>query len=238
MNDQTHVLVVDDHEDIRGPLADFLRRYGLKVTTAADGTALRNLLTQETFDLIILDIMMPGEDGLSLCRYIYEHTGIPVMLLTAVADPADRIAGLELGADDYIVKPFDPRELLARIRVILRRIQRQILPAKTSEPAAYRFNDWLLDLSSHQLKSDQGFLIDLSPVEFRLLKAFAEHPNRVLSRDKLLDLINRDATQIFDRAVDSHISRLRKKLGDHTRNLLQTAWGDGYLFAASVEIRS
>lgn len=232
MNESIHILVVDDHEDIRTPLADYLRRYNLKVSTAENGQVLRNLLEEQHYDLIILDVMMPGEDGLSLCRYIYEHKNIPVVLLTAVSDPADRIAGLELGADDYIVKPFDPRELLARIRVILRRIN----PVRSSQGDIryYRFNGWRLDILRHQLSNLQGAHIELSPVEFRLLRAFAEHPNIILSRDRLLDLISTDATQVFDRSVDSHISRLRKKLGDDTRRLLKTAWGDGYIFATDV----
>lgn len=235
MHDPTHILVVDDHADIRDPLAAYLRRYGMQVSTAANGEEMRTQLAARRTDLIILDVMMPGEDGLTLCRYVYEHLGIPVILLTAVADSADRIVGLEMGADDYIVKPFEPRELLARIRVILRRVQEP--RSRRSREQAYTFEQWCLNASRHELQAADGDKVELSPAEFRLLLAFVEHPNRVLSRDKLLELIDRDQDQVFDRSVDSHISRLRKKLGDDSRQLLRTAWGNGYLFAAVVEQR-
>lgn len=242
MNQPTRILVVDDHEDIRTPLAAFLRRYGLEVTTAGDGRQMHALLAREHFDLILLDVMLPGEDGLSLCRHLHEHRGIPVILLTAMADPADRIAGLELGADDYVVKPFDPRELVARIRVILRRIKRSLAPAAPSGPSGptpvsqYAFGRWQLDIPRRELRGADGDTVELSATEFRLLRTFVENANTVLSRDKLLDLMNRGDAPVFDRSVDSQVSRLRKKLEDDARHprLLRTAWGDGYLFAASV----
>lgn len=240
MNEPTRILVVDDHEDICAPLATFLARYGLEVTTAADGEQMRRCLRTERFDLILLDVMLPGEDGLSLCRFVHEHLGIPVILLTAMADPADRVAGLELGADDYVVKPFDPRELVARIRGIFRRMRLSQRQAAVSAPGGqrYGFACWVLDVARRELQSQSGEVVDLSATEFRLLQALVENSNTVLSREKLLDLINRGDAPVFDRSIDSQVSRLRKKLEDDARHprLLRTAWGDGYLFAADVRL--
>ncbi|KAF7599853.1 MAG: DNA-binding response regulator [Candidatus Dactylopiibacterium carminicum] len=240
MNEALRILIVDDHEDIREPLAAFLARYGLSVSTEADGGALRERLRREQFDLILLDVMLPGEDGLSLCRHVHEHHGIPVILLTAMSDPADRIAGLELGADDYVVKPFDPRELIARIRSIFRRAR--MAPRALSRPLGgsqcYRFADWQLDLSKRELRHAQGRVVELSAMEFRLLKTLLEHANTVLSRERLLNLMNKADAPVFDRSIDSQVSRLRKKLEDDARHprLLRTAWGDGYLLSADVHL--
>jgi two-component system OmpR family response regulator len=231
-----HLLVVDDHEDIRKPLAEFLLRYGFQVTAVADGTAMRESLSRQTFDLILLDVMLPGEDGLSLCRYVHEHLGTPVILLTAMDDPVDRVAGLEIGADDYVVKPFDPRELVARIRTIFRRM-RLFRTSPAGQPR-YEFSGWTLETARRTLHRADGEYVELSSTEFRLLRALLDHANTVLSREKLLDLINRGEAQVFDRSIDSQVSRLRKKLGDDSRNpaLLRTAWGDGYLLSADVRI--
>jgi len=234
------VLVVDDHEDIRLPLAAYLRKYGLEVTTADNGLQMRALLEREHFDLILLDVMLPGEDGLSLCRYVHEHLSTPVILLTAMADPADRVAGLELGADDYVVKPFDPRELVARIRGIFRRTkisQRQQTDA-AREKQRYVFGNWELDLTRRELRSADARVVSLSATEFRLLRALVENANMVLSREKLLDLMNHGDAPVFDRSIDSQVSRLRKKLEDDARHprLLRTAWGDGYLLSTNVRL--
>lgn len=235
---RNRILVVDDHEDIRQPLATYLGRYGLDVSTAADAEGGRALLAEQQFDLIVLDVMLPGEDGLSLCRYIYEHRKIPVILLSAMVDPADRIAGLELGADDYVAKPFDPRELVARIKTVLRRLDTAAAPAMPSPPGngLYYFDAWMLDSNHRELRHRDGRTIELSPVEYRLLRALVEHPNMVLSRERLLNLTNRDDSAAFDRSIDTQISRLRRKLEDDARRprLLRTAWGDGYLLSADV----
>lgn len=234
----TRILVVDDHQDIRGPLAAYLSRYGLDVSTAADAASVRALLAQQHFDLIVLDVMLPGEDGLSLCRYIYEHIRIPVILLSAMADPADRIAGLELGADDYVTKPFDPRELVARIKTVLRRLNAaaEAGAAAGGDRGYYCFDAWILDAGRRELQHRDGRTVELSTVEYRLLRALVENPNVVLSRERLLDLTGRDDTPAFDRSIDTQVSRLRKKLEDDARRprLLHTAWGDGYLLSADV----
>ncbi|WP_230976788.1 response regulator [Pseudothauera rhizosphaerae] len=227
---------MDDHQEIRGPLATYLGRYGLDVSTAADAEGVRALLAQQCFDLIVLDVMLPGEDGLSLCRYIYEHLKIPVILLSAMAEPADRIAGLELGADDYVTKPFDPRELVARIKTVLRRLEGAAPAAPAAGNGGYSFDAWILDTSRRELRHCDGRTVELSPVEYRLLHVLVEHPNTVLNRERLLDLTTRDEATVFDRSIDTQVSRLRKKLGDDARRprLLRTAWGDGYLLAAEV----
>lgn len=233
---RNRILVVDDHEDIRDPLATYLSRYGLDVSTAADAEGVRALLAERQFDLIVLDVMLPGEDGLSLCRYIYEHRKIPVILLSAMVEPADRIAGLELGADDYVAKPFDPRELVARIKTVLRRLDVVVAPVAAPGGSDYYFDAWVLDTGHRELRHSDGRTIELSPVEYRLLRALVEHPNTVLSRERLLDLTHRDDTSPFDRSIDTQISRLRRKLDDDARRprLLRTAWGDGYLLSADV----
>jgi len=240
------ILVVDDHQSIRDPLATYLQRFDFDVATAGDGARMRELLAQRRFDLILLDVMLPGEDGLSLCRYVSEHLHIPVILLTAVTEQADRIAGLEVGADDYVVKPFDPRELVARIRSVLRRAQR---PHKASAGAVqtggllppekrFTFDGWTFDTRKRELHSPQGVAIALSTAEFHLLWVLLENPNRVLSRDQLLDLTQRAEHVMFDRSIDSQISRLRKKLEADPRhpNLLKTIRGSGYMLAAKVTV--
>jgi len=240
------ILIVDDHQSIRDPLATYLRRYEFDVETVADGRAMRELLAQRSFSLIVLDIMMPGEDGLSLCRFVSERLQIPVILLTAVTDQADRVAGLEVGADDYVVKPFDPRELVARIRSVLRRSQaRAPVPAEASVATAatveagrvLTFDGWTFDLDRRQLSNPEGRQIGLSTSEFHLLRVLVDNPNRVLSRVQLLDLTHGADSAQFDRSIDTQISRLRRKLEVDARNpaLLKTVRGDGYLFAARVE---
>jgi len=240
------ILIVDDHADVRDPLATYLKRFEFDVTTAGDGVQLRALLAQQRFGLVVLDVMLPGENGLSLCRYVTEHHRMPVILLTAVTEQADRIAGLEVGADDYVVKPFDPRELVARIRSVLRRTQ----PSPQGESGEMRssallpekqflFEGWVLDTRKRALHDPQDTVFALSTAEFHLLLALAENPNRVLSRDQLLDLTQRSEHVLFDRSIDSLISRLRKKLEADTRhpNLLKTVRGGGYLFAAKVTVQ-
>ncbi|MBB5392135.1 MULTISPECIES: response regulator [unclassified Herbaspirillum] len=234
-----HILVVDDHLDICEPLAAYLRRQGMLVSMAFNAAQARRLLQRQAFDLALLDVMMPGEDGLSLCRHIGERYGTPVILLTAMSSSADKVNGLETGADDYIVKPFEPQELVARIKTVLRRIARS-LPAATNPGHSaihrYRFGQWTLDLERRELRGRDGTATPLSSVEYRLLCALVAHPNTVLSRDKLLDLTAGADAQAFDRSIDSQVSRLRKKLEADPRHpsLLKTVWGNGYLFAAQV----
>ncbi|QBE64091.1 response regulator [Pseudoduganella lutea] len=233
-----HILVVDDHPDIRSSLAAYLRRQGLAVSTAADAAQAGALLLKERFDLIVLDVMMPGEDGLSLCRRISGTLDTPVILLTAMHTSADKVAGLDSGADDYVVKPFDPPELVARIRTVLRRWRRPAAPAAFAVTTAdgYAFNGWFLDTGKHELFDPEGQPAALSSAEYRLLRVLVEHPGTVLSRDRLMDLTGSGDALAFDRSIDSQVSRLRKKLEPDPRRpgLLKTVWGNGYLFAATV----
>ncbi|WP_338767991.1 response regulator transcription factor [Massilia sp. METH4] len=232
MSAADHILVVDDHPDIRDSLAAYLRRQGLAVSTAADAVEAGALLRKERFDLIVLDVMMPGEDGLSLCRRVSATLDTPVILLTAMHTSADKVAGLDSGADDYVVKPFDPPELVARIRTVLRRWRRSSTPVA----GGYAFNGWYLDLGKHELFDPDGQPAALSSAEYRLLRVLVEHPGTTLSRDRLMDLIGGGDALAFDRSIDSQVSRLRKKLEPDSRrpSLLKTVWGNGYLFAATV----
>jgi two-component system OmpR family response regulator len=212
MKNTTHVVVVDDHHDIRDLVREYLEQQGYKVSVAESGVALRHILERTTVDLIILDVMMPGEDGISLCKEIRISSNTPIIFLTAMADDADRIIGLELGADDYLVKPFNPRELLARIRAVLRRAT-SAAPARTTlDRRVVRIDHWKLDLGRQEIVGDDGVGIPLSTAEFRLLKVFIERPGLILSREQLLDLTAGRTAEIFDRSIDNQVSRLRKKI--------------------------
>ncbi|WBS02683.1 response regulator [Pseudoduganella sp. SL102] len=230
-----HILVVDDHPEIRSSLAAYLRRQGLAVTTAEDAAQAGALLLKERFDLIVLDVMMPGEDGLSLCRRVSGTLDTPVILLTAMHTSADKVAGLDSGADDYVVKPFDPPELVARIRTVLRRWRRAAGPVGHAG-GGYAFGGWFLDTGKRELFDPEGQPAVLSSSEYRLLRVLVEHPGTVLSRDRLMDLIGGGDALAFDRSIDSQVSRLRKKLEADPRrpSLLKTVWGNGYLFTATV----
>jgi len=240
------ILIVDDHQSIRDPLSTYLQRFDFEVETAADGRQMRERLARRAFSLIVLDVMLPGEDGLSLCRYVASQIHTPVILLTAVTEQADRIAGLEVGADDYLVKPFDPRELVARIRSVLRRSQSTAhappaVPAASAQiPAEQRFNfdGWTFDTQKRELRSPTGNLVPMSTVEFHLLRVLLEHPGRVLSRNLLLDLTERADNVLYDRSIDSQVSRLRKKLEPDPRHphLIKTIRGDGYMLTAKVTV--
>lgn len=238
-----HILLVDDHEEIREMLGRYLRRHGIQVTTAEDAAAARRALRTSSPNLVLLDIMMPGEDGLSLCRHLRENSDLPIILLTAVDEATDRILGLEMGADDYVTKPFEPRELLARIRAVLRRAQS--LPVtvarRRQEPGeSLYFSGWMLDLGRRELSGPDGVAVSLSTSEFLLLEAFARHPKMVLSRDQLMDLTKGRGAENFDRSVDNQVSRLRRKVEADPRNptLIKTVWGGGYCFAADVRSAS
>ncbi|MCA1325446.1 response regulator [Herbaspirillum sp. alder98] len=241
MQAQRHILVVDDHLDICEPLAAYLRRQDMQVSMAFNAAQARRQLAQQAFDLVVLDVMMPGEDGLSLCRHIGQAYGTPVILLTAMSSLASKVSGLDNGADDYVVKPFDPQELLARIKTVLRRLSRALPAAVMPDTASqaihrYVFDEWTLDVERRELLDRDGVAVTLSSVEYRLLRVLVEHPNTVLSRDKLMDLTAGADAQVFDRSIDSQVSRLRKKLEPDPRrpSLLKTVWGNGYLLAAQV----
>jgi two-component system, OmpR family, response regulator len=230
-----HVLVVDDDDELRELLREYLERNGCRVSLAMDGREMRRILESARPDIVVLDIMLPGENGLALCRDLRARSTLPIIMLTARVDEVDRILGLEMGADDYLAKPFNPRELLARIKSILRRT-RQLPPARG--PAhRVRFAGWTLDLVARELVAPDGVLVMLSSAEFRLLSTFIEHPNRVLDRNKLTDLtIGRESTP-FDRAIDVQVSRLRARLRDEGREprIIKTVRNEGYLLAPAVE---
>ncbi|WP_338467100.1 response regulator [Novosphingobium sp. ZN18A2] len=228
------VLLVDDEPGLREPLADYLVRQGFAATQAGTAAEARSRLGESGFDIVLLDIMMPGEDGLSLCRHLVEARQIPVIFITAKGEATDRIVGLEIGADDYVVKPFDPRELVARIRSVLRRAGRQA--DDSGEASVFEFEGWRLDPLKRRLIDPEGAVVSISSAEFRLLMAFIEHPREVLDRDRLLDMVQGREAHLFDRAVDNQISRLRRKIEVDSRNpqLIQTVWGGGYMLAAEV----
>lgn len=229
-----NILLVDDEPALREPLAEYLTRQGFVVRQAEDAAKARSALIEDTPDLVLLDIMMPGEDGLSLCRYLAEARDLPVIMLTARGEATDRIVGLEIGADDYVVKPFEPRELVARIRSVLRRATR---PASArEEDALYEFDGWRLDPLKRRLTDPEGTVVPISSAEFRLLCAFLDHPRQVLDRDRLLDMVQGREAHLFDRAVDNQVSRLRRKIEQDSRDpkLIQTVWGGGYRLAADV----
>jgi len=235
---QLHVLVVDDARDIREPLARYLKENGYRATAAESAAVARRALKTAGIDLVILDIMMPGGDGLSLCRYIRESSGIPVIMLTARGEELDRIVGLEIGADDYLGKPFNPRELLARISAVLRRTN--TLPPRMRGPAAerYRFGEWTFNASQREISGPDGLALPLSSGEFKLLMAFVERPKVALSREQLLDLTKGRDSDVFDRSIDNQVSRLRRKIEVDPKNprFIKTVWGGGYMFTTDVEV--
>lgn len=231
------ILLVDDEATLREPLADYLQGQGFAVTEAQSAAAARSHLTTSRPDIVLLDIMMPGEDGLSLCRHLVETQGLPVIFLTAKGEAMDRILGLELGADDYVVKPFEPRELVARIRTVLRRVDRTTTPQAEMEDWHYQFEGWQLDPLKRKLTDPEDVTVPISTAEFRLLRAFLDAPRQVMDRDLLLDLVQGRTAQLFDRAVDNQVSRLRRKIETDTSNpqLILTVRGGGYRFAAGVK---
>ncbi|MFM5425213.1 response regulator [Aeromonas veronii] len=232
----THILVVDDHSEIRDLLKRFLEQHGLRVSCARDGKEMKRLMEEREFDLLVLDLMMPGEDGLTLCRELRVKSNLPIIMLTAMGEETDRIIGLEMGADDYLAKPFNPRELLARIKAVMRRTQAETQPAAETLTRDLRFDRWLLDVNRRELVDEDGVGLSLSTAEFDLLKVFLERPQRVLSRDQLLDLARGREAVAFDRAIDTLVSRLRRKLERDPKNpeLIKTIWGGGYMFSADV----
>ncbi|VVT01889.1 response regulator [Erythrobacter sp. EC-HK427] len=233
---QVTLLLVDDEASLREPLAEYLVRQGFAVLTAADAAKARSVLLDKRPDLVLLDIMMPGEDGLSLCRHLSETKDLPVILLTAKGEATDRIVGLEIGADDYVTKPFEPRELVARIRSVLRRVHKNGGAVLAETEAHYAFDGWQLDPLKRRLTDPEGTLVPISTAEFRLLVALLDHPGQVMHRDRLLDMVQGREAHLFDRAVDNQVSRLRRKIETDSRDpkLIQTVWGGGYRLACDV----
>ena len=227
------ILMVDDDPGIRDVVSDFLGKHGYSVQTAADAREMEQALAHGPIDLIVLDVMLPGEDGLAICRRLAVGAGPPVIMLSAMGGDTDRIVGLEMGADDYLAKPCNPRELLARVRAVLRRAEQRSASSQVS--AGYEFAGWRLDLVRRELRSPQGVVVNLSSGEFSLLRAFVERPQRVLTRDQLLEFARGPDSEAFDRAIDVQISRLRRKLDDGGgQDLIRTIRNEGYMFAPKV----
>ncbi|WP_089174499.1 response regulator [Bosea sp. AS-1] len=236
-----HVLVVDDDREIRDLVSSYLKKNGLRVTTAADGRQMRAFLEADRVDLIVLDVMMPGDDGLVLCRELRagKHKATPVLMLTARTDDTDRIVGLEMGADDYLAKPFVARELLARIKAVLRRTRMMPPNLQVTEAGQLlAFGDWQLDTVARHLLDGDGTAVALSGAEYRLLRVFLDHPQRVLSRDQLLNLTQGREAELFDRSIDLLVSRVRQRLRDDAREpaYIKTVRSEGYVLAMPVEI--
>lgn len=231
------ILIVDDDEDIRKLLEAYLRKNGFDAHAVADGQGMREAMAARPASLVVLDLMLPGEDGLSLCRQLRARSQVPVLMLTAKGDPVDRIIGLEMGADDYLAKPFDPRELLARIRSILRRAR--ALPADTeiNVPESFGFSGWRLNTRQRDLSAPDGVVVPLSGAEYRLLLIFLQNPNAVLSRDQLSNFTFGHDADPLDRTIDMQVSRLRERLRDEAREpaIIKTVRGKGYVLAVRVE---
>ncbi len=237
MSDNGHILVVDDEQEIRTLVQDYLSGEGYRVSTAENGEEMHRILAQSPVDLVILDLMLPGQDGLSLARSLRSQSGVGIVILTGRGEIVDRIIGLEMGADDYLAKPFNLRELLARVKSVLRRVQ---VPAAAEKPAArsrVRFAGWQLDLASRELTAPSGEEVRLTTGEYDLLAAFVTNANQVLSRDRLLDLARNREAGPFDRTIDVQVGRLRRKIEDDPQRptLIKTVRGGGYMFAAVVE---
>ena len=229
------ILMVDDDPGIRDVVSDFLGRHGYRVETAGDAREMEQALERASVDLIVLDVMLPGEDGLAVCRRLAaDEAAPPIIMLSAMGGDTDRIVGLELGADDYLAKPCNPRELLARVRAVLRRAEQR---SGGGVIAGCEFAGWSLDLVRRELRSPQGVVVNLSSGEFSLLRVFVERPQRVLTRDQLLELARGPDSEAFDRAIDVQISRLRRKLdeGGGGQDLIRTIRNEGYMFTAKVK---
>jgi len=236
MDDTRRILVVDDSPEIRKLVALTLKDSGFAVETANDGEEMLKAMKERAFDLVVLDVVLPGEDGLTLCRRVRAMSTIPIVMLTGRGDDTDKIVGLEMGADDYLVKPFNPRELLARVRAVLRRSGDQATPEQETAEGALCFEGWNLDMVRRKLHSPDGEDVELTAAEFDLLAVFAKRPKRVLSRDQLLELTKGRSATPFDRTIDVQLSRLRRKLEKDPRNpaLIKTVRSVGYIFACDV----
>lgn len=236
MLNHPEILIVDDDREVRDLLSRFLSNNGCRTLAVRDGKEMRRLLADRRIDLIVLDLMLPGEDGLTLCRDLRSRSAIPVIMLTAKGAQTDRIVGLEMGADDYLAKPFDPHELLARIKAVLRRTRGVASHERAANATMFKFSGWTVDLTRRRVESPEGLMVDMTASEFDLLVAFLERPQRVLSREQLLDLTRGRDAGPFDRAIDNLVVRLRRKIeADPTQpSLIKTIRGVGYYFAATV----
>lgn len=237
MTESQHILIVDDDREIRSLLREFLEKNGFRATAVADGKGMRRALEQSRVDLIVLDLMLPGEDGLTLCRELRTKSQIPILMLTALGEEVDRIVGLEVGADDYLAKPFSPRELVGRIKAILRRAAYMPREPTPESVQGFKFGAWHLDTTTRKLTHDDGTVVDLSGAEFRLLSVLLAHPKRVLSRVQLMEMLRGRDHDPFDRSIDVRISRLRQTLRDDARapTVIKTIYGEGYVIGVPIE---
>jgi two-component system OmpR family response regulator len=237
MNDGPHLLIVDDQREICDLVQDYLSSEGYRVSIANDGAGMRRVMAQSAVDLVILDLMLPGEDGLTLARSLRDGSEVGIIILTGRGDTVDRIIGLEMGADDYLPKPFHPRELLARVKSVLRRVSSRTAENPFAGRSRARFAGWRLDLTSRELRSPSGKEVRLTTGEFDLLAAFVNHANQVLSRDRLLDLARNREAGPFDRTIDVQVGRLRRKLETDPQKptLIKTVRGSGYIFTPAIE---
>lgn len=236
MNKPPCILVVEDNREIRDLVVRYLEEHGITSIGVADAPAMRKAMETKKVDLIVLDVMLPGEDGLSICRKLREKSNIPVIMLTALGEYSDRVLGLETGADDYLTKPFDPRELLARIKAVLRRCQGRGVQSHATKSSRIGFAGWILHQDRRELVSPEGLVEPLSSGEFDLLLAFISHPQQVLSRERLLDLAHGKNAERYDRSIDTQIMRLRRKIEIDAKEpkLIKTVWGDGYMFTSEA----
>jgi two-component system, OmpR family, response regulator len=234
MNVSPHLLVLEDDAEISSMVARLMRDHGFRVSLAADGKGLNRAMAESRIDLVLLDLMLPGEDGLSICRRMRVSSNVPIIILTALGGESDRVVGLEMGADDYLTKPFSARELLARVRSVLRRTRTFDIPAK--QTTVLMFDTWRLSLATRQLRSPDGLLVPLTSMEFDLLATFCQHPGRVLSREQLLDLAHGRSASLFDRSIDVQVSRLRRKIEADVADpaLIITVRNGGYMFTPDV----
>jgi two-component system OmpR family response regulator len=238
MESSDHILVVDDDAEIRGLLGEYLRKNGYQATIAGDGKAMWAALSRGKIDLVVLDLMLPGEDGLTLCRKLRAESEMPVIMLTARGEETDRIVGLEMGADDYLAKPFSPRELVARIKSVLRRYRSLPLNLRADDARSIAFAGWRLDTTARHLLSPEGVVTPLGGVEYQLLRIFLSHPNQVLTRDQLMVLSKGREADPLDRSIDIRVSRLRHRLRDDPADpqIIKTVRGEGYVLAVRVEV--
>ena len=237
MDRPDNILIVDDDAEIRNLLGRYLQKNGLRATAVADGRAMWQALDKGAFDLIVLDLMLPGDDGLTLCRNLRARSDLPVIMLTARGEETDRIVGLEMGADDYLPKPFSARELLARIKVILRRARSLPPNLRPEQEREIRFGGWVLDTAHRHLVSPSGVVTPIGGAEYRLLRIFLAHPNRVLNRDQLVEMTQGKEADALDRSIDVQVSRLRRRLGDGSRDpgMIKTVRGEGYVLSVPVD---
>ncbi|MBZ3693158.1 response regulator [Phyllobacterium sp. 22229] len=235
MKSEPHILIVDDDDAIRDLLHEFLKKRGMRVSVARDSEEMQAIFSRTPVDLLILDVMLPGKSGMEICRDIRMHSRVPIIMLTAITETTDRVVGLEMGADDYVSKPFDPRELLARVRAVLRRLDGPG-PDRRIEPQVYKFAGWTMDCSRRRLVSPDNVRVELTSGEFNLLETLVKSAQRMLSRDQLLELAGSNVAYGYDRSIDILISRLRRKMEDDPRSpkLILTIRGGGYQFVPEV----